>query len=110
ILLHGFPDDARAWDGVVGHLVVDGFRTIVPYLRGFGPSRFRDTDTVRSGQQAALMQDLNGLIDVLDLQQPILVGYDWGRLPRRRSPILQKNFTKSLASLFARIQYSISRD
>jgi pimeloyl-ACP methyl ester carboxylesterase len=78
ILLHGFPDDARAWDAVVGHLVVDGFRTIVPYLRGFGPSRFQDTDTMRSGQQAALAQDLNGLIDLLDLQQPILVGYDWG--------------------------------
>ncbi|MBV8330700.1 MAG: alpha/beta hydrolase [Verrucomicrobia bacterium] len=78
ILLHGFPDDARAWDDVVGHLVVDGFRTLVPYLRGFGPSRFHDADTMRSGQQAALAQDLNGLIDVLDLQQPILVGYDWG--------------------------------
>jgi|ERR1700747_1277660 pimeloyl-ACP methyl ester carboxylesterase len=78
ILLHGFPDDARAWDGVVGPLVAEGFRTIVPYLRGFGPTRFLNTDTMRSGQQAALAHDLKGLIDVLHLQQPILVGYDWG--------------------------------
>lgn len=78
ILLHGFPDDAKAWDGVVGPLVAEGFRTIVPYLRGFGPTRFLNPDTMRSGQQAALAHDLKGLIDVLHLQQPILVGYDWG--------------------------------
>jgi pimeloyl-ACP methyl ester carboxylesterase len=78
ILLHGFPDDARAWDGVVGPLVAEGFQTIVPYLRGFGPTQFLNADTMRSGQQAALAHDLKGLIDVLHLQQPILVGYDWG--------------------------------
>jgi len=68
ILLHGFPDDARAWDGVVGPLVAGGFQTIVPYLRGFGPTRFLNADAVRSGQQAALAHDLKGLIDVLHLQ------------------------------------------
>jgi pimeloyl-ACP methyl ester carboxylesterase len=78
ILLHGFPDDARAWDGVVGPLVAKGFQTIVPYLRGFGPTRFLNADTMRSGQQAALAHDLRGLIDALHLLQPILVGYDWG--------------------------------
>jgi pimeloyl-ACP methyl ester carboxylesterase len=78
ILLHGFPDDPRAWDGVVGPLVAQGFRTIVPYLRGFGPTRFLHADSHRSGQQAALANDLNGLIDGLKLQKPILAGYDWG--------------------------------
>jgi pimeloyl-ACP methyl ester carboxylesterase len=78
ILLHGFPDDPRAWDSVVGPLTADGFRTIVPYLRGFGPTRFLHADTRRSGQQAALAYDLNGLIDGLKLQRPILAGYDWG--------------------------------
>jgi pimeloyl-ACP methyl ester carboxylesterase len=78
VLLHGFPDDPRCWDGVVGPLTMDGFRTIVPYLRGFGPSRFLHADALRSGQQAALAYDLNGLIDGLRLQQPILAGYDWG--------------------------------
>ena len=78
VLLHGFPDDPRAWDGVVGPLTKDGFRTIVPYLRGFGPTRFLHADTLRSGQQAALAYDLNGLIEGLKLKQPILAGYDWG--------------------------------
>jgi pimeloyl-ACP methyl ester carboxylesterase len=78
ILLHGFPDDPRAWDGVVSSLAKDGFRTIVPYLRGFGPTRFLQADTLRSGQQAALAYDLNGLIEGLKLKQPILAGYDWG--------------------------------
>jgi pimeloyl-ACP methyl ester carboxylesterase len=78
ILLHGFPDDPRAWDGVVSSLAKDGFRTIVPYLRGFGPTRFLQADTLRSGQQAALASDLNGLIEGLKLKQPILAGYDWG--------------------------------
>jgi len=45
ILLHGFPDDPRAWDGVVSSLAEEGFRTIVPYLRGFGPTRFLHADT-----------------------------------------------------------------
>jgi pimeloyl-ACP methyl ester carboxylesterase len=78
ILLHGFPDDPRSWDDVVGPLTAGGFRTIVPYLRGFGPTRFLHAETPRSGQQAALCYDLNELIDGLKLQQTILAGYDWG--------------------------------
>ena len=78
VLLHGFPDDVRAWDNVVPALAESGFQTIVPYLRGFGPTRFRNAATPRSGQQAALAHDLHGLIAVLNLHKPILVGYDWG--------------------------------
>ncbi|MBV8585704.1 MAG: alpha/beta hydrolase [Verrucomicrobia bacterium] len=78
VLLHGFPDDPRAWDRVVAALSADGFRTIAPYLRGFGPTRFLHGETPRSGQQAALAYDLHGLITRLDLTRPILVGYDWG--------------------------------
>jgi pimeloyl-ACP methyl ester carboxylesterase len=78
ILLHGFPDDPRSWDSVVEPLTAVGFRTLAPYLRGFGPTRFLHAHTLRSGQQAALAYDLNGLIDGLKLEQPILVGYDWG--------------------------------
>jgi pimeloyl-ACP methyl ester carboxylesterase len=78
ILLHGFPDDAKAWDAVARGLSAAGFRTIAPYLRGFGPTRFRFAETPRSGQQAALAKDLRGLIESLKLQRPILVGYDWG--------------------------------
>jgi pimeloyl-ACP methyl ester carboxylesterase len=78
ILIHGFPDDPRSWDSVVESLTAAGFRTLAPYLRGFGPTRFLHADTLRSGQQAALAYDLNAVIDGLKLQRPILVGYDWG--------------------------------
>src|SRR5260221_9612138 len=78
ILLHGFPDDAKAWDAVARDLSAAGFRTIAPYLRGFGPTRFLFAETPRSGQQAALAKDLRDLIESLKLQRPILVGYDCG--------------------------------
>src|ERR1044072_5486199 len=65
ILLHGFPYDPRAYDEVVPLLVARDLRAIVPYLRGYGPTRFRSADTPRSGQQAALGHDLVGLMDAL---------------------------------------------
>ncbi|HEX3862203.1 MAG TPA: alpha/beta hydrolase [Stellaceae bacterium] len=78
ILLHGFPDDIHAYDGVAPPLAAAGHRVIVPYLRGYGPTRFRDAATPRSGQQAALGRDLLDLIEALGLKQPLLAGYDWG--------------------------------
>ncbi|HUK10297.1 MAG TPA: alpha/beta hydrolase [Stellaceae bacterium] len=78
ILLHGFPDDARAWDGVAPDLAARGHRVLVPYLRGYGPTRFLDPATPRSGEQAALGADLLAFMDALGISQPILVGYDWG--------------------------------
>jgi pimeloyl-ACP methyl ester carboxylesterase len=78
VLLHGFPYDIHAYTDVVGPLVQAGLRVIVPYLRGYGPTRFADVRTPRSGQQAALGADLRDLIDALELRRPILAGYDWG--------------------------------
>jgi pimeloyl-ACP methyl ester carboxylesterase len=78
VLLHGFPDDVRTWDGVGEQLSGSGYRTIVPYLRGYGPTRFVEAKTLRSGQQAALGRDLLGLMDGLNLESAALVGYDWG--------------------------------
>src|SRR5438874_9118856 len=78
ILAHGFPYDPRAFDEVVPRLVAAGCRTIVPYLRGFGPTRFLSPQTLRSGQQAALGRDLLELMDALGLPNAALVGYDWG--------------------------------
>jgi pimeloyl-ACP methyl ester carboxylesterase len=78
LLMHGFPYDPRAYDDVAPPLVEAGCRTIVPYLRGYGPTRFLSAQTPRSGQQAALANDLVELMDALDLRNAILVGYDWG--------------------------------
>jgi pimeloyl-ACP methyl ester carboxylesterase len=78
ILLHGFPYDVRAYDEVVGPLADAGLRVIAPYLRGFGGTHFRDPATVRSGQQAALGQDLLELMDALEIERAIVAGYDWG--------------------------------
>jgi pimeloyl-ACP methyl ester carboxylesterase len=78
VLLHGWPDDVRTWDGVLPILHSSGFRTFVPYLRGVGPTRFRSADTLRSGQLAALGQDLLDLADALALSGFAVVGHDWG--------------------------------
>jgi pimeloyl-ACP methyl ester carboxylesterase len=78
ILLHGFPYDPRAYDDVVPRLVAAGCRTIVPYLRGYGQTRFLSAATMRSGQQAAMGRDVVDLMDALAIAQAILVGFDWG--------------------------------
>jgi pimeloyl-ACP methyl ester carboxylesterase len=78
ILLHGFPDDVHAYDGVAPPLAGDGCRVLVPWLRGYGPTRFLDAATPRSGQQAALGADLRDFMDALGIRQAILAGYDWG--------------------------------
>jgi pimeloyl-ACP methyl ester carboxylesterase len=78
ILLHGFPDDVRAWDGVAAPLAAEGCRVLVPYLRGYGPTRFLDPGAPRMAQQAAIGQDLLDFMDALGLEQVSLAGYDWG--------------------------------
>lgn len=78
LLLHGWPYDPRCYDEVVPLLVAAGCRVIVPYLRGFGATRFLATDTMRSGQQAALGDDLRKTMDALAIERAVLAGYDWG--------------------------------
>ena len=78
VLLHGYPYDVRAFDDVVPVLNDAGLRTIVPYLRGYGGTRFLSPDTPRSGEQAALGQDLLELLDALNIAQAGLAGFDWG--------------------------------
>ncbi len=77
-LLHGWPYDPRCYDAVVPLLVAAGCRVIVPYLRGFGPTRFIRAETPRSGQQAALGSDLRELMNALGVERAVLAGYDWG--------------------------------
>ena len=78
LLLHGWPDSIRTWAGVAPALAQAGWRVIVPALRGFAPTRFLRPETPRSGQLAALGRDVIELIAALRLEQPALVGHDWG--------------------------------
>jgi pimeloyl-ACP methyl ester carboxylesterase len=78
VLLHGFPDDARAYDEVARPLAKQGYRAIVPYLRGYGPTRFRDASAPRMAEQAAIGQDVIDLADALKIQRFAVAGYDWG--------------------------------
>ncbi len=78
ILLHGWPSDVHDWDGVSQALAAGGYRVLVPWLRGYGPTRFLNPATPRSGQQAALGADVLGFMDALGIGQAVLAGYDWG--------------------------------
>lgn len=78
ILLHGFPDDIHAWDDVAPPLAKAGYRVLVPYLRGYGPTRFLDAAAPRKGEQAAIGQDLIDFADALKLPRFAVAGYDWG--------------------------------
>jgi len=78
ILLHGFPDDAHAWDRVAPPLATRGYRVLAPYLRGYGPTRFLDAGAPRVAQQAAIGQDLLDFMDALGIERAALAGYDWG--------------------------------
>jgi len=78
MLLHGFPFDIHAYVDVVPLLAEKGCRTIVPYLRGYGATRFHDPATPRSGEQAAIGADLTALMDALGVKRAVFAGYDWG--------------------------------
>lgn len=78
ILMHGFPYDIRSFDAAVALINAAGIRTIVPYLRGYGPTRFLSGRTMRSGQQGALGRDLYDLMDALAIEKAVVAGYDWG--------------------------------
>jgi pimeloyl-ACP methyl ester carboxylesterase len=104
ILLHGFPDDARAWDDVAAPLAAAGCRVYVPFLRGFGATRFLSADTPRSGEQAALGHDLLALMDALHIPRAVLVGYDWGG---RAACIVAALWPERVAGLITGAGYNI---
>jgi pimeloyl-ACP methyl ester carboxylesterase len=78
ILLHGWPYDIHSFIDVAPLLASAGYRVIVPYLRGFGTTRFLSSETFRNGQQSAIAVDTIALMDALDIKQAILAGFDWG--------------------------------
>lgn len=78
ILVHGWPYDIHSYVDVAPLLAVAGYRVIVPFLRGYGSTRFLSDGTFRNGQQAAFAQDLLDLMDVLKIEKAVLAGFDWG--------------------------------
>ena len=78
ILLHGWPYDIHSFAEVGPYLTAAGHRVIIPYLRGYGDTRFRSAETVRNGQQSALAADVVALMDVLGIAEPVIAGFDWG--------------------------------
>jgi pimeloyl-ACP methyl ester carboxylesterase len=78
ILLHGWPYDIYSYVEVTPLLAAAGYRVIVPYLRGYGPTRFLSDATLRNGQQSALAADVVALMDALGIDQAIIAGFDWG--------------------------------
>ena len=78
MLMHGFPYDIHSYVDVAAMLAARGCRVIVPYLRGYGPTRFRDLATPRSGEQAAIGADMMALMDALQIKRAVFAGYDWG--------------------------------
>jgi pimeloyl-ACP methyl ester carboxylesterase len=78
MLLHGWPYDIHSYVDVAPQLASAGFRTITPYLRGYGTTRFLSSDTVRNGQQSVVAVDIVALMDALKIEKPIVAGFDWG--------------------------------
>ena len=77
-MLHGWPYDIHSYEGVTPRLAADGYRVIVPYLRGYGTTQFLSDGAVRNGQQAALALDAVALMDALEIKTAVIAGFDWG--------------------------------
>jgi pimeloyl-ACP methyl ester carboxylesterase len=99
VLLHGFPDDAATWEGVLAAPELRTVRTLVPYLRGYGPTRFRDASTMRSGEIAALGRDVIEFLDALGIERCVLVGHDWGARAGYAAAVLAPDRIRHLIAL-----------
>ena len=99
ILLHGFPYDVRSWDGVVPPLVSAGYRVLVPYLRGYGPTSFLDPDSPRMSEQAAIAQDVVDFAEALGVGQFAVAGFDWGNRAACIAAILHPNIVKACVAI-----------
>jgi pimeloyl-ACP methyl ester carboxylesterase len=101
VMAHGWPDSVRTWDAITPRLHAAGFRTIAYYLRGFGPTRFREPSTLYSGQDAALAADLLELATALELPRFAVVGHGWGAHAGYRAAALEPRRVSQLVALAA---------
>jgi pimeloyl-ACP methyl ester carboxylesterase len=99
LLLHGWPYDIHSYVAVAPLLAEAGYRVIVPYLRGYGTTRFVASDTIRNGQQSALALDVIALMDALTIEQAVLGGCDWGARTANILAALWPERTKGLVSV-----------
>lgn len=99
ILLHGWPYDIYSYVDVAPLLASAGYRVIVPYLRGYGPTRFLSSDTARNGQQSVLAVDLIALMDALKIEAAVVAGFDWGARTADIAAALWPDRVKALVSV-----------
>ncbi len=111
ILLHGFPYDVRSWDGVVPLLIEAGYRVLVPYLRGYGPTSFISPDSPRMAEQAAIGQDLVDFAEALGIGEFAVAGFDWGNRAACVTSVLHPNMVKGLVAIGGySVQNTIDRE
>ena len=99
ILLHGWPYDIHSFVDVAPLLALAGYRVIIPYLRGYGPTKFLISETPRNGQPSALAVDLKDFLDALKIEKPILGGFDWGARTVNIFAALWPERTKAMVSV-----------
>jgi pimeloyl-ACP methyl ester carboxylesterase len=99
ILLHGWPYDIHSYVDVAPLLAEAGYRVIVPYLRGYGTTRFLSSETIRNGQQSVLALDIIALMDALKIEKAILAGFDWGARTANVIAALWPEHCKALVSV-----------
>ncbi|MGH6881752.1 MAG: alpha/beta fold hydrolase [Hypericibacter sp.] len=99
VLLHGWPYDIHSYADVAPALASAGYRVIVPYLRGYGRTRFLSTETARNGQQSVTAVDIIALMDALKIPKAILAGYDWGARTACCIAVLWPERCKALVSV-----------
>jgi pimeloyl-ACP methyl ester carboxylesterase len=99
VLLHGWPYDIHSYVEVAPTLGAAGYRVVVPFVRGYGTTRFRSAETMRNGQQAALAVDVIDLMDALGIESAIVAGFDWGARSANVVAALWPHRCKALVSV-----------
>src|SRR3954465_4792481 len=99
VLLHGWPYDIYSFVDVAPLLAGACYRVLIPYLGGYGSTRFLSSETVRNGQPSALAVDLKNFLDALKIEKPILAGFDWGARTANIFPALWPDTTQAMVSV-----------